>query len=131
MKKSITPDLLNQLSRRECEVLKLVVEGRTSREIAAMIGVKPTTIDTYRSRIMAKLQIDDVPNLVRLAKECFALFARHARTLFIKDAQGRYVFANPVAEARLRVAPGGWKGKTSDQLFPRNTAYDSPPWSKE
>jgi DNA-binding CsgD family transcriptional regulator len=44
-----------------------VVEGRTSREIAAMFGVKPSSIHTYRSRIMAKLQINDIPSLVRFA----------------------------------------------------------------
>jgi len=61
------PDLLSQLSRREREVLKLVVEGRTSKEIAATIGVKPASVHTYRSRIMAKLEINDIASLVRLA----------------------------------------------------------------
>jgi PAS domain S-box-containing protein len=55
------------LSAREVEVLRLVVEGRTSKEIAAIIAVKPSTVDTYRSRIMAKLGINDVPGLVRFA----------------------------------------------------------------
>jgi DNA-binding CsgD family transcriptional regulator len=60
-------DALRPLSAREREVLVLVVEGRTSKEIARIVGVKPTTIDTYRSRIMAKLDIGDVPSLVRFA----------------------------------------------------------------
>lgn len=60
-------DALRTLSAREREVLVLVVEGRTSKEIARIVGVKPTTIDTYRSRIMAKLEISDVPSLVRFA----------------------------------------------------------------
>jgi RNA polymerase sigma factor (sigma-70 family) len=59
--------LLRGLSPREREVLVLVVEGRTSREIAQVIGVQPSTIDTYRSRIMAKLGIEDLPSLVRFA----------------------------------------------------------------
>ena len=59
--------LLNGLSPREREVLILVVEGRTSREIAGAMGVQPSTIDTYRSRIMAKLEIEDLPSLVRFA----------------------------------------------------------------
>jgi DNA-binding CsgD family transcriptional regulator len=59
--------LLNQLSSREIEVLKLVVEGRTSKEIAAIIGVKPASVHTYRSRIMAKLEISDIASLVRYA----------------------------------------------------------------
>ena len=67
MKKNPKASSLEQLSVRERQVLKLVVEGRTSKEIAAMIGVKPATIDTYRSRIMAKLGIQDLPGLVRFA----------------------------------------------------------------
>jgi RNA polymerase sigma factor (sigma-70 family) len=59
--------LLQGLSPREREVLVLVVQGRTSKEIARVIGVKPSTIDTYRSRIMAKLGMDDLPSLVRFA----------------------------------------------------------------
>jgi DNA-binding CsgD family transcriptional regulator len=67
MKKNTKTDPLDRLSRREREVLKLVVEGRTSKEIAVLIGVKPSSIHTYRSRIMAKLEIDDIASLVRLA----------------------------------------------------------------
>jgi DNA-binding NarL/FixJ family response regulator len=48
-------------------VLVLVVEGRTSKEIARVVGVKPTSIDTYRSRIMAKLDVPDLCALVRFA----------------------------------------------------------------
>jgi DNA-binding NarL/FixJ family response regulator len=58
---------LAALSAREREVLVLVVQGRTSKEIARVVGVKPSTIDTYRSRIMAKLAIGDLPSLVRFA----------------------------------------------------------------
>ena len=58
---------MKRLSPRERQVLKLVVEGRTSKEIARIIGVKPSSIDTYRSRIMAKLEINDIPSLVRFA----------------------------------------------------------------
>ncbi len=66
MKKNETAPL-NQLSPREREVLKLVVDGRTSKEIAATLGVKPASVHTYRSRIMAKLEISDIASLVRLA----------------------------------------------------------------
>lgn len=55
------------LSPRERQVLKLVVEGRTSKEIASIFGVRPSSIYTYRSRIMAKLEINDLPTLVRFA----------------------------------------------------------------
>lgn len=59
--------VLEGLSPREREVLILVVEGRTSKEIARLVGVKPATVDTYRSRIMAKLGVEDLPSLVRFA----------------------------------------------------------------
>lgn len=67
MKKNAKTTALDGLSPRERQVLKFVVEGRTSKEIAAIVGVKPSSIDTYRSRVMAKLEINDVPSLVRLA----------------------------------------------------------------
>ena len=67
MKKNTKTTALDGLSPRERQVLKFVVEGRTSKEIAAIVGVKPSSIDTYRSRVMTKLEIDDVPSLVRLA----------------------------------------------------------------
>jgi DNA-binding CsgD family transcriptional regulator len=58
---------LSRLSERELQVMKLVVEGKTSKEIAAIVGVKPTSIQTYRSRIMAKLETTTIVDLVRLA----------------------------------------------------------------
>lgn len=56
-----------RLSVREREVLQLVVEGRSSAEIAEMLGLSTSTVDTYRSRLMQKLQIANIPDLVRLA----------------------------------------------------------------
>ena len=60
-------DPLERLSARELQVLKLVVEGKTSNEIAHGLGVSPKSIDTYRHRMMLKLGIDDVPGLVKFA----------------------------------------------------------------
>jgi PAS domain S-box-containing protein len=60
-------DLLDVLSRREREVLDLVVSGCTSKEIAARLEISPASVDTYRSRIMLKLKIKDLPGLVRFA----------------------------------------------------------------
>lgn len=58
---------LSRLSPREREVLKLIVEGRTRTEIAGTLSLSKKTVDTYRSRIMRKLEVDDIPTLVRLA----------------------------------------------------------------
>ena len=57
---------LDVLTPRETQVLRLVVQGKTSKEIAAVVGVKPSTIDTYRSRVFVK-KIDNWANLVRFA----------------------------------------------------------------
>jgi DNA-binding NarL/FixJ family response regulator len=59
--------LLEALTPREREVLLRVVEGLASKEIARLLGVRPSTVDTYRSRIMAKLGVEDLPSLVRFA----------------------------------------------------------------
>lgn len=67
MNRRSKPVALESLSPREREVLRLVVEGKTSKEIAAMVGMKPSSIDTYRSRIMAKLEVTDLASLVRYA----------------------------------------------------------------
>ena len=60
-------DLLERLSRRERQVLELVIAGRTSKEIARRLGIAAASVDTYRSRIMLKLSIKDLPALVRFA----------------------------------------------------------------
>jgi DNA-binding NarL/FixJ family response regulator len=58
---------LAQLSDREREVLQLVVEGHDSNDIAARLSLSPDTVLTYRKRIMNKLDIHDVPGLVKFA----------------------------------------------------------------
>lgn len=58
---------LDLLSDREREVLQLVVEGKSSAEIARMLNLSPKTIESYRSRLMQKLEIDDIPSLVKFA----------------------------------------------------------------
>ncbi len=58
---------LEMLSSREREILKLVVEGKSSTEIASAIFISAKTVETYRSRIMQKLGIGDIPGLVKFA----------------------------------------------------------------
>jgi len=55
------------LSPREREILQLVVEGRSSTEIAGLLALSPKTVDTYRSRLMRKLGIGDLPSLIKFA----------------------------------------------------------------
>ena len=58
---------LESLSAREREVLQLVVEGHSSTEIGIAINLSPKTVDSYRSRLMKKLGVKDVPALVKFA----------------------------------------------------------------
>lgn len=58
---------LARLSPREREVLQLVVEGKSSTEIAGLLSLSLKTVETYRSRLMRKLGISDLPALVRFA----------------------------------------------------------------
>ncbi len=58
---------LEHLSNREREVLQLVVEGKTSAEIAEVLFLSPKTVDTYRSRLMQKLGVHDLTELVKFA----------------------------------------------------------------
>jgi len=58
---------LEKLSLREREILQLVVEGKTSAEIAECLFISPKTVETYRSRLMQKLGINDLPGLVKFA----------------------------------------------------------------
>ncbi len=58
---------LEQLSPREREILQLVAEGKTSQEIAEIISISPKSVDTYRSRLMHKIGVEDVAGLVKFA----------------------------------------------------------------
>lgn len=58
---------MDKLSPREIEVLQLVVEGKTSAEIAELLSLSPKTVETYRSRLMQKLDIHDITGLVKFA----------------------------------------------------------------
>jgi DNA-binding NarL/FixJ family response regulator len=67
MRERDTEHPLERLSRRELQVLKLIVDGATSAEAAALLGLSPKSVDTYRSRTMVKLEIDDLAGLVKFA----------------------------------------------------------------
>ena len=58
---------LERLSARERQVLQLIVEGKSSAEAAARLGLSPKSVDTYRSRMMKKLEIEDLAALVKFA----------------------------------------------------------------
>jgi two-component system, LuxR family, response regulator FixJ len=55
------------LSAPEREVLNLVLQGKANKNIAAKLGVSPRTVEDRRARIMHKLKVESVPELVSLA----------------------------------------------------------------
>ncbi len=59
--------LEDPLTPRERQVLQLVAEGKTSKEVAALMGLSVRTAEFYRTRIMEKLDIHDTAGLVRYA----------------------------------------------------------------
>jgi DNA-binding CsgD family transcriptional regulator len=64
---STDPGPLETLSQREREILKLVADGKTSREIADRLSISPKTVDTYRSRLMSKIGVKNLAGLVKFA----------------------------------------------------------------
>ena len=60
-------DPLAELTTRQREVLQLVAEGRANRDIASLLGISVKTVEAHRSHIMERLDVHDLPTLVRLA----------------------------------------------------------------
>lgn len=61
--------LYNGLSRREKEVMALVVTGKANREIAEELGISPKTVEVHRSRVMSKMRAESLPELVKQAAQ--------------------------------------------------------------
>ena len=60
-------ELLDTLSPRQREVLRLIAEGRTTKQIAQELGISVKTVETHRAQLMDRLGIRDVAGLVRYA----------------------------------------------------------------
>ena len=63
-----TEDSLGRLTSRESQVLGFVVDGLSSREIAAELGISTKTVEAHRARINDKMRADSVAHLIRM---CF------------------------------------------------------------
>jgi DNA-binding NarL/FixJ family response regulator len=61
------PRPLDKLTVREREVFELTVSGRSTRDVAAELGISPRTVETHRARILRKLDAHSALDLVRLA----------------------------------------------------------------
>ena len=57
-------DPYDLLSAREREVLQLIAEGRSSKEIATVLNLSAYTVDTHRANLMQKLNVHSMPELI-------------------------------------------------------------------
>ena len=60
-------DPIDLLSSREREVLQMLAEGKTNKEIATVLNLSVYTVDAHRGRIMEKLNLHNINELVRFA----------------------------------------------------------------
>ena len=60
-------DSYDLLTDREREILQLVAEGRTNKEVASMLNISLTTVETHRTHILQKLNLHSVPELILYA----------------------------------------------------------------
>ena len=58
---------LAELTPREYEVMSMVTDGKSNKEIAAMLGVSAKTVEVHRARVMDKMRADSLAELVRMA----------------------------------------------------------------
>ena len=55
-----------QLSQRENQVFRALVEGRSNKEIAAELSISPRTVEIFRAKVMTKMQANSLSALVRM-----------------------------------------------------------------
>lgn len=67
----------DQLSERELQVCNLITQGYAGRDISNMLHLSPKTVSTYRTRIFQKANVDNVPELVRLAMRYGLIDSKH------------------------------------------------------
>jgi two-component system, NarL family, response regulator NreC len=67
LKRSGTEDPYDLLTPREREVLQLVAEGKSNKEVAQLLNLSVYTVETHRSNIMEKLNLHGVPELILYA----------------------------------------------------------------
>ena len=63
-----------RLSNQEREVLRLIALGNSSKEAARVMDISPRTVDTYRNRLMEKLQLHSLADVVRYAARTGMVF---------------------------------------------------------
>jgi diguanylate cyclase (GGDEF)-like protein len=66
LRRQQTAERMSTLTEREREVMDVLVEGNSNKAIAYLLGASPRTIENHRARVMAKMQADSLPDLVRM-----------------------------------------------------------------
>jgi DNA-binding NarL/FixJ family response regulator len=74
------PSALESLSPRELQVLRLVADGKTSKEIAVMLDLREQTVRSYRKTMMKKLGVNNVAGLTQLALSAGIMQASRAQS---------------------------------------------------
>jgi DNA-binding CsgD family transcriptional regulator len=59
--------IVESLTDTEREIVRLVADGNSNTEAAAILGLSPRTVETYRLRLMRKLGIEGLPSLIKYA----------------------------------------------------------------
>ena len=57
----------DELTTRQVEILTLIAQGKSAKEIAFELGLSPKTVDVHRARIMERLRLNDIASLTRYA----------------------------------------------------------------
>ena len=113
---------LEQLTSRQREILQMIAEGKNTKEIASTLEISVKTVEAHRLQLMARLDIHDVPGLVRYAvrvtassrRDAFAAclsprrtgrqprLARHGRRALLAGVAVRATSSSPAKGRRLR-----------------------------
>jgi FixJ family two-component response regulator len=88
---------LRRLTPREREVMELVVHGHTNKEVGRQLGISHRTVEVYRGRVLQKLQVTTLLELVAYAGACGPLGSSGPRCAAIPSIGRRQQSALPVA----------------------------------
>jgi len=66
-KTPVLEEAVEELTKREIEILKLIAEGYSNTEIGQMLYISPRTVDTHRTNIMKKLNVKNIAGLIKYA----------------------------------------------------------------
>lgn len=111
--------MISRLTPRQLEIPELIAKGLTSKEIALRVGTSFRTIDTHRARIMEKLQVGSLAELLRLRSRWSWMISR-ARDELRKRRDAWSVLGSVSASASDGAQSIGRERVTSDRASARS-----------